>query len=562
MTSWVLALFAFAAFFAGYRFYSKYLAEQVFRLDPDFTTPAHRFNDGIDFVPTNRFVLWGHHFTSVAGAAPIVGPAIAMIWGWGPALAWVLVGTVFIAGIHDFGTLWASARNRGVSMGAIARNVISPRAFNLFLLIIFFLMLMVNAVFAVIIGTLFTNFPASVIPYWMQIPIALTIGWLIYRRGVGVLWPALIGLLLLLALVGVGAAVPVSLPASIGGLPDVAWWTAIMLAYGALASRLPVWLLLQPRDFMNAHLLFIGLILIYLGVFVGRPEIVAPIYNTALPPDTPPLLPLLFVTIACGAISGFHGLVSSGTTSKQINRETDARFIGYLGSTGEGLLAVAAILACAAGFATFDAWSVHYESWAHASSSGIAAFVSGAGSFMGHLGLPVTLGTTFVSMMVVCFAATSLDTSMRLQRFVLAELGRQYRVPVLANINFTTALVFVLCVTLAFFADPERPGQGGMILWPLFGTTNQLTAALSLLILTLIFWYTKRPYLLTLIPFLFVATVTTWAMFINVGNYLAQGNLLLTGIGGLLLALNIWLILEGVAAIRRPRQADDVLESG
>ncbi len=562
MTSWVLALFAFAAFFAGYRFYSKYLAEQVFRLDPDFTTPAHRFNDGIDFVPTNRFVLWGHHFTSVAGAAPIVGPAIAMIWGWGPALAWVLVGTVFIAGIHDFGTLWASARNRGVSMGAIARNVISPRAFNLFLLIIFFLMLMVNAVFAVIIGTLFTNFPASVIPYWMQIPIALTIGWLIYRRGVGVLWPALIGLLLLLALVGVGAAVPVSLPASIGGLPDVAWWTAIMLAYGALASRLPVWLLLQPRDFMNAHLLFIGLILIYLGVFVGRPEIVAPIYNPALPPDTPPLLPLLFVTIACGAISGFHGLVSSGTTSKQINRETDARFIGYLGSTGEGLLAVAAILACAAGFATFDAWSVHYESWAHASSSGIAAFVSGAGSFMGHLGLPVTLGTTFVSMMVVCFAATSLDTSMRLQRFVLAELGRQYRVPVLANINFTTALVFVLCVTLAFFADPERPGQGGMILWPLFGTTNQLTAALSLLILTLIFWYTKRPYLLTLIPFLFVATVTTWAMFINVGNYLAQGNLLLTGIGSLLLALNIWLILEGVAAIRRPRQADDVLESG
>lgn len=562
MTSWLLALFAFAAFFVGYRFYSRFLAEQVFRLDPDFTTPAHRFGDGIDFVPTNRFVLWGHHFTSVAGAAPIVGPAIAMIWGWGPALAWVLVGTVFIAGIHDFGTLWASARNRGLSMGAIARTVISPRAFSLFLLIIFFLMLMVNAVFAVIIGTLFTNFPASVIPYWMQIPIAMTIGWLIYRRGVGVLWPALIGLLLLLALVGVGAAVPVSLPQEVGGMPGIAVWTAIMLAYGAIASRLPVWLLLQPRDFMNAHLLFIGLILIYLGVFVGRPEIVAPIYNTAAPPDTPPLLPLLFVTIACGAISGFHGLVSSGTTSKQLDRETDARFIGYLGSTGEGLLAVAAILATAAGFATFDAWSAHYETWAHASSSGIAAFVSGAGNFMAHLGLPVALGTTFVSMMVVCFAATSLDTSMRLQRFVLAELGRQYRLPALSNINLATALVFLLCVALAFFADPDRPGEGGMILWPLFGTTNQLTAALSLLILTLIFWYTKRPFLLTLIPFVFVATVTTWSMFINVGNYLSQGNLLLTAVGGLLLALNIWLILEGVAAIRRPRRAADVLESG
>lgn len=557
----MLALFAFAAFFVGYRFYSKFLAERVFRLDPDFTTPAHRFNDGIDFVPTNRFVLWGHHFTSVAGAAPIVGPAIAMIWGWGPALAWVLVGTVFIAGIHDFGTLWASTRNRGESMGAMARRVISPRAFSLFLLIIFFLMLMVNAVFAVIIGTLFANFPASVIPYWMQIPIAITIGWLIYRRGVGVLWPALIGLLLMLALVGVGAAVPVSLPDEIAGAPSVAWWTAIMLAYGAIASRLPVWLLLQPRDFMNAHLLFIGLVMIYLGVFVGRPEIVAPIYNTAVPPDTPPLLPLLFVTIACGAISGFHGLVSSGTTSKQLNRETDARLIGYLGSTGEGLLAVAAILATAAGFATFEAWNTHYESWAQASSSGIAAFVSGAGNFMGYLGLPVALGTTFVSMMVVCFAATSLDTSMRLQRFVLAELGRQYKLPALSNINVATALVFVLCMTLAFFADPERPGQGGMILWPLFGTTNQLTAAMSLLILSLIFWYTKRPYLLTLIPFVFVATVTTWAMFINVGNYLADGNLLLTGVGGLLLALNIWLLLEGVAAVRHRRLPSDVLET-
>lgn len=562
MTSWLLALIAFAAFFVGYRFYSSYLAEHVFRLDPDFTTPAHRYQDGIDFVPTNRFVLWGHHFTSVAGAAPIVGPAIAMIWGWGPALAWVLVGTVFIAGIHDFGTLWASVRNRGQSMGAIAGHVISKRVFSLFLLIIFFLMLMVNAVFAVIIGTLFTNFPASVIPYWLQIPIALTIGWLVYKRGVGVLWPALIGLLLLLALVGVGAAHPVSMPDSVGGMPSIAIWTAIMLAYGAIASRLPVWLLLQPRDFMNAHLLFIGLALIYLGVFIGRPDIVAPMFNTNLPADTPPLWPLLFVTIACGAISGFHGLVSSGTSSKQLNHEPDARFVGYLGSTGEGLLAVAAILATAAGFATFDAWSEHYDSWAAASSGGIAAFVAGAGQFVGNLGLPVTLGTTFVSMMVVCFAATSLDTSMRLQRFVLAELGRQYRVPMLANINFATLFVFILCVALAFFADPERPGEGGMILWPLFGTTNQLTAALSLLILSLIFWHTKRPFLLTAIPFLFVATVTTWSMFINIGNYMAQGNMLLTGVGGMLLALNVWLILEGIAAVRHRKEPADVLETG
>jgi carbon starvation protein len=561
LTSWLLALLAFGVFFAGYRFYSKHLAERIFRLDEHFVTPAHRFRDGIDFVPTNRFVLWGHHFTSVAGAAPIIGPAIAMIWGWGPAVVWVLIGTVFIAGIHDFGTLWASIRNRGESMGAMARNVIGPRALTLFLLIIFFLLLMVNAVFAVTIGTLFVNFPASVVPYWLQIPIAIAIGWLVYRRNWSIVVPSVIGLVLLLVLVYIGTHVPVTMPAEAAGMPGLAWWALIMLGYGAVASRLPVWLLLQPRDFINAHLLFVGLGLIYVGIFVGRPELVAPMYNTNLPLDTPPLVPLLFVTIACGAISGFHGLVSSGTSSKQINRETDARFVGYLGSTGEGLLAMAAIIATAAGFATYEAWSAHYSSWSAASGTGIAAFVNGAGRFLGFVGIPLVVGTTFASIMVVAFAATTLDTSMRLQRFILAEIGRQYRMPVLQNINFATVFVFVCCAALAFFADPDNPGAGGMILWPLFGTTNQLTAGLSLLILSLIFWYTGRPVIYTLLPCVFVATMTTWSMIINIGNFFAQGNFLLTFIGGIILVLNLWLILEGLLAIRSRKEGGRVIEA-
>lgn len=562
MTSWLMALSAFGVFFLGYRFYSRYLAEKLFRLDPDFITPAYRQEDGIDFVPTNKFVLWGHHFTSVAGAAPIIGPAIAMIWGWGPALAWVLMGTVFMAGIHDFGTLWASVRNRGQSMGVIARNVIGPRALILFLLIIFFLLLMVNAVFAVAIGTLFTNFPASVLPYWLQIPIALVIGYLVYKRNWSILLPSLVGLALLLGLVYAGTLMPVSLPEETAGYPGTAWWVLIMLSYGAIASRLPVWLLLQPRDFINAHLLFVCLALVYLGVFVGRPEIVAPMLNQDLPEGTPPMLPLLFVTIACGAISGFHGLVSSGTTSKQLKKETDARFVGYLGATGEGLLAVAAILATAAGFATLSEWSEHYGSWQQASSSGIAAFVQGAGSFLEHLGIPVLVATTFMSMMVVAFAATTLDTGMRLQRFILGEIGRQYNLPALSNINVATLLVFASCVALAFFADPSNPGAGGMVLWPLFGTTNQLTAGLSLLVLTLILMHLKRNYLLALIPCLFVGVMTAWSMLINIGNYLADGNVLLTGIGGLILVLNIWLVLEGFAAMKRKRTPEEMLDQG
>ncbi|WP_077530855.1 carbon starvation CstA family protein [Vreelandella utahensis] len=560
MTSWLMALMAFAVFFLGYRYYSRFLAERLFQLSPDYRTPARRYEDSVDFVPTNKFILWGHHFTSVAGAAPIIGPAIAMIWGWGPALAWVLIGTVFMAGIHDFGTLWASVRNRGQSVGMIARNVISPRALMLFLLIIFFLLLMVNAVFAVAIGTLFSSFPESVLPYWLQIPIAITIGFLVYRRNWHILVPSLVGLVALLFLVYAGTLAPLGLPEQMGGYSSTAWWVLIMLGYGAIASRLPVWLLLQPRDFINSHLLFICLALVYLGVFVGTPEIVAPMYNTAVPDDAPPLLPLLFVTIACGAISGFHGLVSSGTSSKQLAHETDARFVGYLGSTGEGLLAVAAILATGAGFATVGEWNEHYGSWAQASSQGIAAFVEGAGNHVNNLGIPVEVATTFMSMMVVAFAATTLDTSMRLQRFILGEIGRQYRMPALGNINFATVLVFLSCAALAFFADPSNPGAGGMVLWPLFGTTNQLTAGLSLLVLTLILWHLKRPVIYSLVPFLFVGAMTIWSMIINIGSYLRDGNMLLVVIGGFIFVLNIWLILEGVNAVRQKRDPSEMLD--
>jgi len=550
----LIALLGFLVFFLGWRFYSRFIAQRLLNLDPDFETPAQAFNDGLDFVPTNRFVLWGHHFTSVAGAAPIIGPAIAVIWGWGPALAWILLGTVFIAGMHDLGTLWASVRHKARSIGSIATEVLGPRARSLFLLIIFFLLLMVNAVFAVTIATLFVNFPESLLPYWLQIPIAIAIGLIAYRSRIPLIWPCLIGLGLMVSLVFVGSAYPVSLPEQAGGVPDVAWWVVIMLAYAALASRLPVWVLLQPRDFINAHMLILGLIVIYLGLFIGQPEFVAPFYNDALPDDAPPLLPLLFVTIACGAISGFHGLVSSGTTSRQLSRETDARFVGYLGATGEGLLALAALLAVSAGFATLGDWQSHYDSWAAASAGGIAAFVTGAGNLLGNLGLPTVIGTTLVSIMVVAFAATTLDTSMRLQRFILGEIGRDYRLPFLRNVNIATAVTFMACLALAFGADPDNPGGGGMVLWPLFGTTNQLTAALSLLIISLLLARLRRPVIFTLIPFVLVAIMTTWAMLYNLASYFAAENWFLLLVGSMIFSLNIWLILEGAMAGRRMAQ--------
>ncbi|SDC70914.1 carbon starvation protein [Melghirimyces thermohalophilus] len=551
----LMTICALVLFFFGYRFYSKYLAEKVFQVDPKFRTPAHEFRDGVDHLPTNKFVLWGHHFSSVAGAAPIVGPAIAVIWGWGPALLWVVLGTIFFAGMHDFGTLWASVRNKGKSVGVITHSVIGPRAKGLFLLIIFFLLLLVNAVFAVVIANLFTQFPESVLPYWLQLPVAMAIGFLVYKRGIRLFWPSIIGLVLLYLFIFIGAGAPIHMPETVLGIPSTGFWVIVMLLYGAIASRLPVWLLLQPRDYINSHMLFLGLGILYLGLFITQPEFNAPFFNTDVPEDTPNLVPLLFVTVACGAISGFHGLVGSGTSSKQLDKEPDARFVGYFGAMGEGLLALIAIMAAAAGFASMDQWSQHYASWESASSSGVGAFVTGAGNFLASMGIPTVIGTTFVSIMIVAFAATTLDTSMRLQRFILSEIGEQYQVNALKSLNTSTVIAFLSCVALAFLADPSNPGAGGMVLWPLFGTTNQLTAGLSLIVITLLLWKWGRNYMVALIPLVFVVVMTAWSMAQSIFGYVDQGQWHLVVVGVIILALNAWLVLEGIAAAMRQRRS-------
>jgi carbon starvation protein len=374
------------AFLTGYQVYSRYIARQIYRLDPDFRTPAHEFEDGVDFVPTNRHVLFGHHFTSVAGAAPIVGPAIAVIWGWLPAFLWVVLGTVFAGAVHDFGTLWISTRHKANSVGTLTESIVGGRARVLFLLIIFFLLLLVNAVFAVVIANLFIASPGAVLPVWGTLVVAVVVGILIYRSRTGILWPSLGALLLIYVLIWLGQYAPFELPDFFGFTPTGAQltaaqgdasvaaaaaqvdgmrigWVIILLIYAFFASVLPVWLLLQPRDYINSHQLFVALGIISVGILVANPPVIAPAINHNLPSDAPNWFPLLFITIACGAISGFHGLVASGTSAKQLNKETDARYVGYGGMLGEGTLALTSILAATAGLALFvgvDGWHEHY----------------------------------------------------------------------------------------------------------------------------------------------------------------------------------------------------------
>ncbi|MFW5926618.1 MAG: carbon starvation protein A, partial [Wenzhouxiangella sp.] len=274
MNAIALLLIGLGIFTLGYLAYSRWIATRLYQLDDRRITPAHELRDDIDFVPTNRYVLWGHHFTSVAGAAPIVGPAIAVIWGWGPAFVWVVFGTVLIAGVHDFGAIWASIRHRAQSIGALTGALVSERARALFMIVIFLLLLMVNAVFAVVIARLFTDFPESVVPAWSAIAVALVLGQLIRRGTIGLVWLSIAGVTVLYGTIWAGQYVPVALPETMFGLGANAWWILILFGYAAIASLLPVWVLLQPRDYINGLQLFIGLGLLFAAVLLANPAVV------------------------------------------------------------------------------------------------------------------------------------------------------------------------------------------------------------------------------------------------------------------------------------------------
>ena len=547
MSALYLMVVGLGAFTAGYLLYSRFISEHIFRLDSEFRTPAHVQEDGVDFVPTNRWVLWGHHFTSVAGAAPIVGPAIAVIWGWLPAFLWVTLGTVFFAGIHDAGALWASVRNEGKSIGALTESVVGQRARSLFMIIIFLLLLMVNAVFAIIIARLFVQHPTSVIPAWFVIAVAVTIGYLLYRRGVALLWPSIIGVTLLYASMFVGNEVPLSLPESVFGLGPAGIWVVILFTYAAVASLLPVWLLLQPRDYINGLQLFIGLGIFFLAVLIARPDVVAPMINSSVPEDVPSLIPLLFVTIACGACSGFHGLVSSGTTSKQVDNEKDVRFVGFLGTVGEGSLALAAIIACTAGFATLGDWEGYYTSFG---AGGLDAFVQGGGVILASIpGISESFGQTLLAVMAILFAATTMDTGVRLQRYIVQEAGTIYDIPALTGKGLSTILAVGCCLALAFGSGGG--GEGGLIIWPLFGTTNQLLAALTLLVLSVFILKQGRPTVYTLAPFSFLLFMTVWALLTQLRGFYENEQYFLLGLDAVILVTAIWVGLESLSALRK-----------
>jgi carbon starvation protein len=552
MQSLMIVLFGVAGMTFGWFVYSKFIATKIYQLDPDFVTPAHEFNDGVDYHPTNKYVLWGHHFTSVAGAAPIVGPAIAVYWGWVPAVLWVTFGTIFFAGVHDFGALWASARNKGRSIGALSETVIGKRTRALFMIVIFLVLLMVNAVFGVVIANAFVNTPNSVFPAWSAIAVAVIIGQLVHRK-LNLVALSIGGVIALYLSVYVGSIMPIELPAQMFGLTANANWILVLFIYAAIASMLPVWVLLQPRDFINGMQLFVGLILLYGAVLISLPDISAPAFNNQMAEDAPSLVPLLFVTIACGAVSGFHGIVASGTSSKQLDRETDARFVGYLGAVGEGSLALITLVAVSsvALAATPDMWHQIYEKYG---TAGAGTFIQGGAQLIQNgWGIPFSITQTLLATMVVLFAGTTMDSGVRLQRYIIQEWGDIYNIPLFRNGILATLIAVTCCLMLAFGAGGAS-GSGGLIIWPLFGSTNQILAGLTLLVISVMLIKLGRPAKYTMIPMIFVLITSSWAALIKLKEFYDAGNWLLVTIDLVVVITTFMVILEAASVISKFRR--------
>ncbi|MEW6536323.1 MAG: carbon starvation protein A [Candidatus Auribacterota bacterium] len=570
MSSVLLLLACVIGYSIAYHTYGRFLSRKIFSLCAKNITPAVTMQDDVDYVPTKREIIFGHHYASIAGTGPIVGPAIGVIWGWVPALIWIFFGSILMGAVHDLGSLVVSLRNRGESIGEISKKLINPRVRVLFLLVIFFTLWIVVAVFCLVMAILFDLFPESVFAIWVQIPIAVALGRFIHNKSKRIFLLTIVSVSLMYASIIAGSYLPLKMPA-ICGIPPLTTWTILLLVYTYIASVIPVWTLLQPRDFINAYQLFIALGLLVVGIVAARAPIVAPAFNL-MPAGAPPVLPFLFVTIACGAISGFHCMVSSGTTAKQISTEKDAQFVGYGAMLIEGLMAVLVLIAVSAGLGMMvktgsgevlsgtAAWSHYYSSWAAVSGLGakVGAFVKGSANLLGSIGIPYKVGTTLMGVFVASFAATTLDTATRIQRYVIAEVVSDTKISFLKNRHGAT-----LCAVLsaAALALSQGGGKGGMILWPLFGTSNQLLAGLSLLTVTVYLIQQNKNYLYTLVPMVVVFIFTGWGMVYNMILFFHAGEWHLFSMSIAIMLLELWMIAETVITTMQRQKLSTVCVS-
>ncbi len=548
MNGVMLVLFAFISYLLAYRFYGNYLSKK-FNVNDNNPTPSHTMTDGIDYVPAKAPVLLGHHFASIAGAGPIVGPVIAAGFGWLPVYLWIILGAIFIGGVHDFSSIMASIRHKSKSIGIIIETYIGLDGKRLFLLFAWATLILVIAVFTIIVADTFSHNPAVASASIQFILLAILFGIMIYRLKMNLTIATLIGVVLLGLCIHLGGVFPINL--------DKNYWQIILFIYVFIASITPVWILLQPRDYLNSFLLYAVLGGGLIGVFFAQPEIKLPSFNTFHLDEIGYLFPALFVTVACGAISGFHSLVGSGTTAKQLDKESDARVVGYGGMLIEGLLAVLSLVAVA---------SMLNDEFINVlrNHGPVAAFSNRVAKFLNSiplLGISIDAGRNFSALAVSAFALTTLDTATRLARYTFQEFfeiskkqSDQERKSIFENKFIATLITIIFSGMLAF------SGQS-MTIWPLFGSANQLLAALALLAITVYVFYLKTNSTFVLIPMIFMFSVTLTSIGTLVYINFTNDRFVLSFIAALLFILAVLLGVKAYQILMNGKYRQTQVES-
>ncbi len=559
---------AVVAFGIASKYYSRSIA-RVLGEDPANPTPAVKACDGRDYVPTKRYIIFAHHFSAIAGAGPILGPTMAILYGFVPAWLWLVLGAIFIGAVHDFTSLFVSMREGGKSMAEVARKTLGNAGFNLFIGFTIVMIVLVTSSFlsataisltslwplakigvvegqtflktvvkdGVVMGRIGGIASMSVIFITLCSPL---LGWLLYKKGIKTALAYALALAICVGSIFLGIAYPVTLPPTT--------WMVIISIYVLFAAGLPVWLILQPRDLINVQILYGGIGLMVLTIFVTGFEgltISVPTFNLREGVQHLGFIwPMMFCTIACGAISGFHSLVAGGTTGKQIACETDARKVGYNAMLLESILAVCVLLAIGGAMNFGDYKSVVWPSDPAVKSNPILGFSLAAGHlFHRGLGIPVALGSIFGILMVEGFVVTTLDAAVRLNRYLFEELWAilfKQTPKLLRNYWFNSALSVVLMWSLAYT-------NAFSALWPIFGTANQLLAALVLLAVSAWLLLRQKKNAFTLIPAVFMISTTVASLIILMTNYIRTKNYILLVADALLMVLSggaVWLSLK------------------
>lgn len=543
MNALFLMVLVVVSFIVAFRFYGRYL-EKLWDVSSEKKTPAHTKYDGIDYIPAKHWiVLFGHHFSSIAGAGPILGPVIAgVVWGWGPALLWIVFGSIFLGAVHDFSSLILSLRYDGQSVGQVTKDILGERVKLVFSFFLWLALILVIAVFAAVTAKTFVEEPRIVIPSFALIFIAIAFGFLVYKKNANLIFTTLFSLVLLAGFLYAGKHIPVIL----AGTNPVKTWIVILLVYSFIASVLPVNILLQPRDYLSSFILFFGLFFGFLGIIVSHPSTNAPFF-ISFNSSKGPLMPMMFVIIACGAISGFHGLISSGTTSKQLPDEKYSRHIAFGSMLTEGLLAAIALLCVCAGLYWNSPFQELNYPFLMQKGDWIGTFAIGYGNIVSKI-FTSDIGKLIAMIMVNSFVLTTLDTATRITRYITSEIfGESFKIKIFNNRFFSTLLILVFASYLAFGAWEK--------IWPVFGASNQLVAALILFVCSCFLMMKKKNSLSVLIPALIMLVITMMALIYQANTFYKSHHLLLGNISVILVLLAAFIVVEGVKVIKKIRNS-------